>query len=402
MKTSRNVRTLYAICLAIFLFIFWISISHLLFEENINVLLLFIGIADAFLMQFLKYKGCNKYFCILIPVILNCFLKFDDLYIFSLLLILYSFEESKIDYDTILKQVKNAIWVLLVLGIFLLTLGGRNGQTQLRFYLIFLPFTLLLLREARMYYFNLKRTKALFFNTAIGAALISLSSDKILHFIFSLILFVTRICLLAVSYILYAVLKIMELLLGDSIKAFIYALVEYIRSIFSKYKSNINNTQQNNIKNPPIPNINSIHIPPILAASIKVLLVLIIIVIAYLLISSRKGNSSKDSLVVSEIREKIKAREISNKKASKVKDRSIKGRLLNIYRNFEIKTYKKGLYKFYMSASELKKAAMKYTDESSISKLTELYNTTKFSKKKTSEDDLMEAAKLYGNIKNKL
>ncbi len=348
-KYTIEIKVLYDLCIFNFAFIIWSIATDVLFKD---IRLLF----------------------------------FAGIVVIMALIILKHFKYLDIDYDSFKYEVRNMMLILGASIVFLFFSNSDLSQHLFKFYISFIIFAVLLLRNARDFLSNLNNKKSMRNSIFIAVFILFFSTDVVSKWLLN----VFYVLLKFINYIFdFVIIKVMYV-----ITTILAPIFEYIK--FPKLKpSQLNNpvtanslTKTNMMKNPET---GSIYVEYFM----KILLVLIIAVILYSVIKAfLKAN--KDRSLKSQVDEIIEIENITVVPKKKIKrnmfwkNLSPREKIKNIYLKFGRIAYKKGIFKSYYTATELVSAVKDNAHLEDVPEhISEIYNKTKFSNMEIDEKDVL-------------
>lgn len=423
MSWFRQIKVIYSLRFLIFIYIIWSYLIYLFFALSFDYKLFVIAFAAGLLMQYLKSREVNKCFTLLVPIVLGC----NALYIFGIralleiivcaiflgfaTFMLYKFDDENIKYNLYVYRAKRVVIALAIIGpVFLMNFNLHFALNIGRFYMFYLLSLIISLRESRAYEFHIRNKRNLWGNIISLMAIVLLSLDRIFEAFTSVMKFIFKYISFAAYYILLALVKLMAYIIG-------YPLIWLLQKIISMMKKGGKATPQNINKNTDDymkkllkkASQRQLNIPYYVQIIIGVVLLLIIIYIVIKLMRFEQQRADKkDSGDIIEI-EKI---EKTHKKAKSsfidiVKNiftsSDLRSQAIYVYRTFEKMMSIKGIFKRYMTASQLSNiAASKVKDRAPLDAMANIYNECKFSEHKITKEHVDSIKENYRNIKSEL
>lgn len=417
MSWARQIKILQSISTNMFFYIIWGITSFIILSNKIDYRLFLIALISSFLGQFIFSRWSNKAL-ILIPVFLGVILVyliskgsgilFNSLFIVFTIYIASSFDNEEINYQVYKARAKQALSIILIIGLVTPIIDADLTKSILKFYIMFVISVIWSLREARSYSYKLRGKNSFKVNIGLTAVLLLLSVDKIfsafINFFNSIFSAISR----WLDYITNFVIDCVGLVMNKPLQY----IVDHLQPIFAKSKlfknQNVEVKVQEN--NELIKKGGEGFVPPIwLTNLIKVILLVLILYIVYrFLLKDRFYKFGHDDKIVEEKREKIKrdkqngnffTRAIQNL----ITPKDFRSQILNVYKKFETKTFEKGIFKSYMTAKQLETHTKVHIENSQgINKLTEVYNEAKFSNHGVSEEKVKIIKEEFNNIKKQL
>lgn len=423
MSWFRQIKVIYSVRILIFIYIIWSYLINFIFSFFFDYKLFVIAFAAGLMMQYLKSREVNKYFILLVPVVLGCNAAYlvgirtplevvlTVIFLAFYIYILYKFDDEHIGYKIYVYRAKKAVITLTILGpIFLIHSNINFAWSIGKFYIFYLIILIISLRESRAYEFRVRSKRNVLGNIITIAAVILLSLDSVFGAFVFVIKFIFKYISFAVYYILLVFIKLMTYIIGYP---FLW-LWEKIISIMQKkgklISQNTNpNTNDKLKKLTEKASERQLHIPHNIQILIGIALVLIIIYIAIKLMRFEQKRAAKkysgDTIEIEKI-------EKSHKKAKgsfvdMVRDifasADLRSQVISMYRAFQKMMSIKGIFKKYMTASQLSNiAASKVRDRTPLDTIANIYNECKFSEHEVTKKHLDSIKENCKNIKNEL
>lgn len=416
MSLQKNIRILFYTSKIIAIFIIYSMISNGFGQMTPGYLDFLIALFIMIIMQILEYKNANRYVIILLPLFMS-FLGFfllhgrEDFIPYSVLGLITGLSlprydaESISSYKYILKNLKISLFMLIGSLVLYLKVDKLYGDTLLRYYIAFLVIGIITLREGRKFDYDIKRKRQDdIANLSILIAVIIISSNFVYNIfktiflsIFKIIGFTSEKILVGFVYIISAPLN---------------AVINYIQNLLERNAGNPN--VQISDKKDGLEELKEIvngqQVSYIIIENIiKAIIIIGILYLIYFVIKKyRYGKVIKEEGIV-EIREKISVEKPPKKKSVKdklkdiIRTKTLNEKILNIYKDFEKVTFKKGWFKPYMTPRQLYKITRIHIEEKKkIKYITKMYNEAKFSSHEISEDEFRKYKEYYSDIKDKI
>lgn len=416
MSLYRKVNILYSLSVIIFTYILWILLCYTILGINYNIELISINIVSVYIMQYLILKGKDRVASFAVPIVISIVLSMlylkssyitivGSIYTVFILYLTYNENITNNNYEYYKDNAKKSIIILLFIGLILMFLNKNFVMSILKLYITFLVFMVITLRESR--------------RLQSGIQLKNSAIKNLLLLAFTLILLTNKFFLFMVKIIMYAK-TILDNILTKIIDIILVIFAEPITSIVVFMKNAMKNINLNNVQ--PISkhnkNLNITHINInnqtsgyviYIVTFLKIVVIVIVLASIYNAIAKKINSGLANSEILQE-KEKIKNTKINkNPKLKNViknifnRDISIKGRIVYIYRRFQIITFKKQIFKSYMTARELSTVTKVYTNKTQeVEKLTGLYNEAKFSNHTLQINKYDEAKDSFQQIKKSL
>jgi hypothetical protein len=414
MSWYRQIKVFYTISINMFFFIIWGTISSIFLSNKVDYRLYFISLASAFLLQFImkKFESKNwpKLFAVLVGALLTLavsrgmYFILNNIFIIFILYITDTMEHEDINYDAYKDRGKKGLILILFLGALLPLLDISLSKSILKFYIMYLISNIIVMREARSYYYKIRNPRSLIVNVLISLSILGLSVDVIFAKLLELIKYVMGIAEIVIN----AVIDFIGLLLAKPLLFAISKLKELLTRGMDIIKiPESPSGDPKNITN-QIPWEDSDSLLWLYTAT-KIVVIIAILIAIYVIISrfvSVYGNKNTD---LNEQREKIK-RERTKKESfinrlikNLIRPGDLRSQILNVYKKFEEKTFDKGIFKRHMTAKQLENITKAYMQDSEgLSGLTSIYNEAKFSKHELEEEKLKVIKEDFNKVKKQL
>jgi membrane protein implicated in regulation of membrane protease activity len=357
-----GIKVLYALCVFSFGFIIWSIIANAFFKGS--MLLLLVGILG-----------------ILALIIVKCF------------------KLKSVDYILFKDEVRNMILVLAVSIIFVCLADYKLKQELFKFYLIFVIFAVLLLRETRDFLSNIRNKRSMRNSIFITIFMLFLSLDIVFKEVIKVVSILLGFLNYLLDFIATCIISVVAAILG--------ALFSHLKFSQSSVKKIIEqgdgkvSSKTNAIKNPGNGFI-------YLDAVLKVIVFIIIALVIYFVIKYFLRGNDKKILKNSED-EVIQVENIGDNRNNKSMMKFFRKRLSNndkirlTYLKFERLTSELGIFKFYYTATELTDIVKKKLhSEEEANNISKIYNKTKFSNVNSDQNDVKAIEVAYKNIKKNL
>lgn len=425
MSIVRQIKILAALDILLVIFSAWTAAANLLFKNPADYRLFLLSLASMLLMQYIHNKINNKYMTLIVPIIVSVpfmwILFHGTAIFFNVILveisiyIILSMEELPVDYEDYKSKAKQGAIIFIIIALVCLGLEKAAADLLYRFFINYIIVTVILLRESRAYSYKVRKenkkagtlTNIIFNYIAAAASTITFSTDWILNESMSLISIINN----AMDTLIINVLELFSKILGP--------VLEIIISNFRKLLNNIDLSEgyeevakrlSNVVKNIDFTQNGSNGFNEIFVyTSIKIVLLIIAVLFIVDVVKKMSFTKYKNEEYIEE-KEKIykdrkKDYEQENGIASMLKkvfkiNKTIRDKILRVYRDFEILADKEKLYKPYMTAAQLKNAAkVIIKNDSYLEEMTHIYNEAKFSKNEPKEKQLEAIRKALNSIK---
>jgi hypothetical protein len=414
MSWYRQIKTFYTISVNMFFFIIWATISTIFLNNKVDYRLYFVSLASAFLLQFImnKFEGKSwpKLFAVLAAGMLTfavsggTYFILNSIFIIFILYITDTMEYEAVNYDSYKARAKNGLILILFLGALLPLLDLSLSKSILKFYIMYLISNIIVMREARSYYYKIRNPRSFIVNVIISLSILGLSVDIVFAKLLELIKYVLGI----VGIIIDAVIDFIGLLLAKPLMFGIAKLKELLTSGMDiiKVPESPSGSPKPTGSNIPWEDSDALLW---FYTFIRIILIIVILIAVFFIISrfvSRHGN--KDT-AIDEQREKIK-RERAKKDSfinrlikNLIRPSDLRGQILNVYKKFEEKTFNKGIFKRRMTAKQLENITKAYVENpEGLSSLTSIYNEAKFSNHNISEEKFKVMKEDFNKVRKQL
>ncbi|WP_061996114.1 hypothetical protein [Clostridium sp. ATCC 25772] len=416
MSWFRQVKLLYMATLNIMYFLLGNLISNILIDKNLSYYLILFTIATTVCALICIDRNYNKKLAIFIPFLVTLlilrFLINDSSYIIVAIyfIVIYLFNLEKIDEPiTYIDTRKTFIYImllsLLILWLANIFLWKNIVAYSFRAYIFYLALMIITFRELLRYENNIFNEKAKYFNLSIVAVIIIMSLDPVMKFINITFSKLLNIIWSLVIGIIGFISKVVGVL--------VEFVVRNLRNIILKNDGSIEdlNLFQNQKVSNEIKNIfdNNIPVNSGLDIVVKFLFAILTIVIVYKMFSKIHILKKKVDKNYIEYVENIKKENRNKKnKLKKIKEilkirKSVKEEIFYTYKKFERIANKVGVFKNYMTATQLKNVVnLKFDNMEGLEDMTNIYNEAKFSNHHIPDEELKKIKEDYENVKKQL
>jgi len=379
MEQFNKVKILYILWITLSVDLLWSFLDRILFREGYNFKLLLVLIFSAFIMLVLIKKVKNKYlamgvvFIVTLPFYFSS--PFNVIPLGALLYLVIAIKKEDFIFSNIKYHLERNLAIILAVGLFD---NGRN----IREYVILLIISILLLRESRIYTYQINTSK--YGNILIAFLTALLSIDKVfLQFVF-ITKKIIQILWIPISYLVYLFLYLFY-------QVFSFLIGFFIRFLHINKAANLTLNVNNGAATPnKMDNIQSVYNSPFwLKTSFEIVVVLFLVYIIYTIYKPHRRLSQNKIDFTGFETEKINKNHRNNKNGHKKKKygKSLKDKILNLFFKFEVLAKKKELYKKSMTALELGDSAKTLIlREKEIDKFVNIYNEVKFSEHPISQE----------------
>lgn len=412
MNVHKTIDIMYGICVDLFGYILWSVFCEFFIQTNVDYKLFIINAIGLLVLYFLRGKVSNKFTRIAIVLsiseilfyfILNSLFSLNLIYTVFILLTLEKVYEESINFYYISGKIKVFMLTISIIGAVYPMLTSNNNKNIFRFYILFFIMAIFLLRESRNVIIKVKSKKSFIYDIVIMLSVLLLSVEKTY-------IFLVGILIKIVSFI-KTIYSFVEPALNSLLEAFANIISMPLIALFKRLPwNNAKLIEQKSQAEKVVLNKAYTGIPDNIILAIKIILIIAGLILIYKFISRRRYKVKLlDEAEEVEI-EKINKQGNSLSKGrfadtirNILKNKDIKTQILQIYRAFQIRADKKGFFKKYMTATQLKNHAEVFIDEKdALNAITDLYNETKFSDHSFNEGNLTEMKGSYRSIKKKL
>jgi hypothetical protein len=423
MSWFRQIKVIYSLRILIFIYILWSFFINSIFLVFFDYRLFIIAFGAGLLMQYLKCREVNKHFVLLVPSVLGC----NAAYIFGMrkpleiilcaiflwfyTYMLYKFDDENIKYNLYVYRAKRAVIALVLISpIFLINFYKNFPQNIGKLCIFYLIILIISLRESRAYEFGVKNKRNIWGNIISVIAILLLSLDSVFEALMFAIKFLLKYVGYGCYYVLLTIVKLMSYLIG-------YPLLWLIQKIMSmiqkKGKSATQDTSLNNsdklAKLLKKASKRQFNMPYYIQVIIGIALLLIILYIVIRLMRFEQKRAAEkysgDTIEIEKIEKSHK--KVKGSFIDMVRDifasADLRSQVISMYRAFEKMMSIKGIFKKYMTASQLSNiAASKVSDRAPLDTIANIYNECKFSEHEVTKKHLDSIKENCKNIKNEL
>lgn len=429
MSNYKEIKFLYYSSIIFFYFIIWESILNV-FEiyKGINIIILILSFIVVFFVDYLMDKVKKSYIAFFVPILVSgailyiIYGGFSQIYNIILIALCVSIagkdKNEFLNYDYYSDSVKKKIGILLLTDTIVaisgsVASGGYYKSGILLLSISFLILSVVLLRDGRNFSHGISNTKARKFNIVIVAIAFLMSIPvvgKKLILLLSIInkgfsIAYEQFCLVLSKYILWPFVMYILYPICRFIAAIFRAL--FARRKALKPKVNVTNPK---FKQNKADIIKSFKMPDSVKKILAVIVLAAILYLIYLLYTKRKKNKMTFNDDVLEEREKIddvgsrKERPHLGKRIMDfLRGETNSKKVRNVYKEFEKDTFKKGIFKKYMTATRLKNVSSAYINsKDDLEDMTNVYNEARFSNHDIDDDKVHTVRNNYSKIKKEL
>ena len=413
MSWYRKIKSIYSISLVTISFIIWSTLSKWVLQNPVDYKLFLITLSIVFFTQYLNSKKLKKLLVLLVPLAFSIFASFiffkgqsillNTIFLLFMIFVTYSMEEANIDHSQYKEDITKSIVALLLIWLISFSLGIDFVNAIYKFHILYIIMIIILMRETRKYVYAVKSNKSMVTNIIIGISIFTLSLDYANNIISKLLELIVELA----SFILFVIVVILTKIFGGPVSA----ISEKLKELISKRKGFIppQRMVDGNLKTQPaVPEYKGIELPPVLILVFKVLILLLILYVIYKFLSRFRR---KTKIYNGFVEEKERIVKKKNKKhwAKGLFGKIFEGggsnrdKILHTYKGFEKITEEAGIYKSYMTATQLKNVTKINVDNfDNLEEMTEFYNEAKFSIHDMTEKQVEQVKKAHSNIKKQL
>lgn len=412
MNVHKTIDIMYGICVNLFGFILWSIFCDFFIQTNVDYKLFIINIIGLLILYLFRGKVSSKITRIAIALllseilfyfVLNSLFSLNLIYTAFILLTLEKVYEESINFYYITGKIKVFMLTISVVGAVYPMITGNNNKSIFRFYILFFIMAIFLLRESRNVLIKVKSKKSFIYDIVIMSSVLLLSVEKTYIFLMDI--------LIKIVSLIKTIYSFMEPVLNMLLEAFANIISMPLIALFKRLPwNNAKLIEQKSQAEKVVLNKAYAGIPDNVIWTIKIIIIIAGLILIYKFILSRRYKVKLlDETEEVEI-EKISKQDNSLSKGrfadiirNIFENKDIKTQILAVYRAFQIRTDKKGFFKKYMTATQLKNHAEAFINEkNALNEITDLYNETKFSEHSFSEENLTEMKHSYKSIKKQL
>jgi hypothetical protein len=440
MRLERQIKMLAALEVTLVSFTTWTALISLLLKELADYRLLFLSLCLTLLMQYIFARKNNKYLAIILPILVGMpFLVFlrnssvgvsNIIYIIVSLTVNLKHEELAIEYEEYRLKTKQGAAILGVIALVSLWMDKEAADYIYRFVVNYIIAAVVLLRESRAYCYKVVKDpmdaetikQAGIFKIFVidllfkyGVVIIStliLSTNWVLDKSVGVINTFSR----AANSIIGGILDIVKVIIGPILLLVVDTLSRmFSGATFSIRMEELKEGLRNIFKTAAGENGGATASDEVfLYNTLKAVALLIIVLFIVDAVYKMKFLKHKSEQYVEE-KEKIynhkneykniNGKDIIAKLFKKVlkSNMTLRDKILNAYRDFEKTTFKAGIYKPHMTATELReKTSDIMKDHTYLDEMTETYNEVKFSTIDPEEGHLDIVKKAVESVKRQL
>ena len=413
MNISWRIRVNSLVCATVLIFTFYVwNILTYIFAEQIasNSTLIF-GMLSIIATQYLINREKNtKIMWLLFLIVVgtgNYLLTLSIGNLIFQLLVIYitmNLDKRDVEYREFKQKSIVAVYIFIAIQVLVAIFSSTLNNTTFKIAVVFVIVDIITLRQLRNYFFQLKEKRAFQRDIAIIAILIALTNDRLSKLVGNVCNIIGRVFSFFMEYVAIAVAFI-----GGKILMFLeHLLGENSEQKIEDFFDNLNKTSTEEEPTNKIVDKNTIDYNLI----IKIVAVIVVIIILYKIYKSisskRMSKIELDNDVIDE-REKIDVKKKSKRRVfsdifNRIRLREDnKGQVYYIYKKFEQKTNKMGIFERFMTATQLGNiVSAEINEKDNVKSMTEIYNEAKFSDNEISEVEIKEIKKNYDVVKEKI
>jgi hypothetical protein len=426
MSLQRQIKMLAALEVTLVSFTAWTALVSLLSKNLADYRVFFLSLILTFLMQYIYTRKNNKYLAIIVSIFMGMpFLLFlfnlnvilsNMLFIFVGLVVNLKIEELAIEYEEYRLKTKQGAAILGVIALVSLWMDKEAADYIYRFIVNYIIAAVVLLRESRAYCYKVVKDGSNDENTELTENVKRLVIDTFFRYgivIFSTIVLSTDWILnksigvisafiKAANFIIGGILDIVRVIVGPVLVFVVDRLSRvFSGTTFSIRMEEFKESLRNIFKTAAAESGGATAADEILLYStLKAVALLIIVLFILDAVYKMKFLKHKSEQYVEE-KEKIYKSKDEHKNSigkSSIRElfkkmlkgnRTLKDKILSLYRDFERAAFKAEIYKPHMTATELKDRTQQTVPNSLyLEEMTEAYNEVKFSRLEPKENQL--------------
>lgn len=417
MSWYRQIKTFYTISINMFFFIIWGIISSIFLANKLDYRLYFVSLAAAFLLQLIMNRYEDKAWLKALPALAGIALTFtisrgmhfilNSVFIVFILYVTNKMENEDVNYDAYKARAKNTLILILFMGALLPLVDIALSKSILKFYIMYLISNVVVMREARSYYYKVRNPRSFTFNVFISVAILALSID----IVFEKLLIVIKYIMSIIGAAATALIDLIGLILA---KPLLYGIAKLkARLLKTMGDSNISdmlNMQARKKGDAAFEVAWEDSTAQMWLYNVARIVVIIVVLIAvFAIVSKFVSLYGNKETALEEKREKIKREKSSRRSAitrfikNLIKPGTIREQILNVYKKFEEKTFEKGIFKRPMTAKQLENITKAYVENTNgLNLMTDIYNKAKFSTHEVSESELKDIKESFDKVKKQL
>ncbi|MDF2880641.1 MAG: hypothetical protein K0R54_1198 [Clostridiaceae bacterium] len=412
MNMHKTIDIMYGICVNLFGYILWSVFSEFFIGTQVDYKLFLINVIGLFILYILRNKVNNKFTRIAITLsiseilfyfVLKSSFSLNLVYTAFILVTLEKVYEDSINFYYISGKMKIFMLTISIIGAAYPILISNNNKSIFRFYILFFIMAIFLLRESRNVIIKVKSKKSFIYDIFIMVLVLLLSVEKTYIFLVGLLTKVVNLIKNAYSFIE----PVLDMLLEAFARIISLPLIAFFKRLV---KNNVQIIDKKSDAKKVILNKSYTGIPDNIIWIAKIFFIIAGFILIYKYILRRRYKTK-----LLEETEEVEIEKIDKQSSGLSKDtvvnvfrnlfknKNIKTQILEVYKAFQIRADKKGFFKKYMTATQLKNHAEAIIDEkSALNAITDLYNETKFSDHNFNEENLSEMKNSYKSIKKHL
>lgn len=408
MSWLKEVKLLYSSTLIVIFFTIINCFSSVVSKTVLSYNLISICILMMVIISFLLEKANNKgviFIGLIITSLLIYFLDYGSMFIPSIIFANFCilFNLYKLGEYRCYIECKNILGILGFASLLLTTMfsyltGNGVLSYNMRAYVVYFALFIINLRETMRYDNSIFNKRAKYYNISTIILAIILTMN---NFMINIIKGVIKLISKLLNIIAQASISLLKVPLEGILKS----LSTHNNLTEIKSKSKLETTKVKSTTNNL--SINYEILEPI----IKIIITIILLYCIYISIKKiveqfivkddeKTYEEYSEKLYNTMSKEKISKKYIRNKFRNKF---NAKEEILHNYMKFENDTNKIGIFKSYMTPTQLKNIyEVKVSEETKIDKFTEIYNEAKFSNHEINNENLYDFKKNYKDIKMKI
>jgi hypothetical protein len=265
-------------------------------------------------------------------------------------------EKGAVDYHSNKERIKKALYLLAGLALFFVFTHHEWAGEMFRFYILFIISATLVLRESRRYYYKIEGSRSQIANIGIMIGVMLFSMQIVYRVIIRILILVGNACGIVLDWIVRFIIFV----IGKPLAASIEAIKKFLEGRLDPELLKPSEGAKNQM---PLPDVSSgtLQIPAFITVLLKITIIALILWIIYRVFTKYHSSHALTEKFHEE-RERIerkKQNRIHRRRFTSMLERLFgsqgdrRQQILSIYRNFEIKTSKKGIFKPYFTATQL-------------------------------------------------
>jgi len=414
MSWYRQVKTIYTATYLVFIFICCSLLGNVFLGQKIDFKTYIVMISSVFAMQYLSNKEKQRVLVIALPCVLAAVTSYliypiepfllNTAVNIIMILFLEKQDSEDVNYDAYKDRMKTAILILVGIGLVMPIVNKSTIYWIFRFYIMFLVFVIVTLREARNYCNKIRNKKSTIANSSIIVAGIVMSTD----FMSSVIIKIFHYLMLPINYVINKLAMAMFFILYKPLVWIFKGIKALLRYFFGEGKevklNEVNSAAQQVLLDEKLQGT------PLAAKIMAVIILLcIVVLIIKLYIKLNRSMMKRSKLEADELQKEKIIHEGKKKKGNAFanlfntlfrKEGSVKEQIMYIYSRFQLRMKLKEIFRPYMTATQLSNVAKINIDEyEALDSIKSIYNEAKFSQHNIPRENAVEMKTQYEKIK---